>query len=173
VPDLPYQVDAFFARALCRSPDGRFQSARALADELEAIASGRLAPRGDETMSLAGSHVVTQAGPRRRPRWAPPLIFAAALLIGVVVLWRVWSTTRRVSAPPLPSPVVASPVKDEPSAVATDNPGPVAQDPAPSTSAPAPRRAPPPPRRSPRAAAPDPKPPPTDPKFGLPTGGSP
>jgi serine/threonine-protein kinase len=62
-PDLPSEVDAFFERALCRSPDGRYQSARELAEALTALAAGaprRIprsspgpAPRLDATASVA------------------------------------------------------------------------------------------------------------------------
>jgi serine/threonine-protein kinase len=44
LPDLPFEIDGFFDRALCRSPDGRFQDARTLADALTAIALGEDAP---------------------------------------------------------------------------------------------------------------------------------
>jgi serine/threonine protein kinase len=37
VPELPEAVDSFIERALCRDPEGRFQSARELATEFAAI----------------------------------------------------------------------------------------------------------------------------------------
>ena len=40
-PDLPPALDGFFARALAKDPDHRFQDATSLAAELRAIASGR------------------------------------------------------------------------------------------------------------------------------------
>jgi hypothetical protein len=47
-PDLGPEVDRFFARALTRDPDGRFQSAKEMADALSALAGlpGRLRFRG-------------------------------------------------------------------------------------------------------------------------------
>lgn len=39
VPTLPPEIDAFFARALDRDPDGRFDSAREMSEELWAIAA--------------------------------------------------------------------------------------------------------------------------------------
>ncbi len=70
--ELPIEVDRFFDRALCRSPDGRFQDARALARALSEIAltadSGssktldELGPRADVTGSIAAA-----VDPREQP----------------------------------------------------------------------------------------------------------
>ncbi|MBL9026647.1 MAG: protein kinase [Myxococcales bacterium] len=80
--DLPPEVDAFFERALCRSPDGRYQSARELAEALTALAAGAPSrsprsppgpvPRLDVTASVAAisarsPDVATEAGPLAPP----------------------------------------------------------------------------------------------------------
>jgi serine/threonine-protein kinase len=64
-PDLPREVDGFFERALCRSPDGRFQDAPSFAAALAAVAertpaasaaatdAGALAARDEPTGSIA------------------------------------------------------------------------------------------------------------------------
>lgn len=78
-PDLPPEIDGFFARALCRSPDGRFQDARSLAAAFAAIASqsssgevisagdDALAPRNEPTRSVA-IRAVDLAGPTKIER---------------------------------------------------------------------------------------------------------
>ena len=58
--DLPPAIDAFFERAFCRSPDGRFQSAHALLRALERVRDpglpaedeASLAPRADVTGAI-------------------------------------------------------------------------------------------------------------------------
>jgi serine/threonine protein kinase len=45
VPGLPAGIDAFFERALALDPKQRFASARQLAEALERVAAGELAPR--------------------------------------------------------------------------------------------------------------------------------
>ncbi len=90
-PDLPPAVDVFFERALCRSPDGRYQDAaafaRALADLAASSGSGvaprageraeetGVAPRVDETGSVVARSEPTGAATivdRARLEPAPP-----------------------------------------------------------------------------------------------------
>jgi hypothetical protein len=173
---LPPAVDAFFSRALCRSPDGRFQSAGALADELAAIAEGRseaigtstraVAPRGEETLSLAGSQVLTTPT-RARSRWRSWRTWATVAVgaVGTVALWFAMTPRRAppalATAPPEPPATAVAP---PPSATQDEAP---AQPVRPPVARPERR-----PARHPHAPPPqaDPKPPPVDPKFGLPTG---
>jgi serine/threonine-protein kinase len=58
VPGLPPAVDVWFTRALSRSVDGRFSSAREMADELfKAVGVARTGDTGDS--SITGQRVVT------------------------------------------------------------------------------------------------------------------
>ncbi len=71
VPELPPAVDAFFERALCRDPDGRFQSARALSAAFATIA-GRGAdlaasPSLAGAMLSSGEHAAPLSSPSVTP----------------------------------------------------------------------------------------------------------
>jgi len=47
-PELPAAIDAFFDRAFCRSPDGRFQDARALSHALLRVVDPSVPPKAEE-----------------------------------------------------------------------------------------------------------------------------
>ena len=184
---LPADIDAFFDRALCRSPDGRFASAVELADALDAIAEGGgtyvAAPidrgRDDETIDVpraelpAAVSAPPPAATERAPSPTPSRGWLYALGGAAVVAsaWFVSQTLRgadpapAMSAPPVTRSAPASP----PSATATaDSARPMASSPTPSSTATA--SAPQPSRvrsyiPAPRRRGPVPH---TDPKFGLP-----
>jgi tRNA A-37 threonylcarbamoyl transferase component Bud32 len=73
-PDLPYELDAVFERALAKDPGERFGSAA----ELVAALRGALDEAAGQTVALAPTRAV--AAPRSRPRWLWPLAGALALL---------------------------------------------------------------------------------------------
>jgi len=60
-PELPAGIDAFFARALCRSPDGRFDSVLSLADALGSLASGEQ----EKAAPVSAEGPVASEGPAR------------------------------------------------------------------------------------------------------------
>jgi serine/threonine-protein kinase len=59
-PDLPKEIDRLFARAMCRSPDGRFPGVRAFADEL-----ARIAATSEAGSDLPGSRPAPSSAPVR------------------------------------------------------------------------------------------------------------
>ena len=59
-PDLPAAIDAYVARALARQQEARFPSARAMADELAAIAQAQ-APAIAHTLAPAIAHTLAPA----------------------------------------------------------------------------------------------------------------
>jgi len=63
--DLPASIDAFVARALARRPEDRFPSAKAMADELAAIArpSAANAGKSEEIVRAAPAMTVTSSDP--------------------------------------------------------------------------------------------------------------
>jgi serine/threonine-protein kinase len=64
-PELPAGIDAFFERAFCRSPDGRFPSARVMADALATVAG---MPPATVTSSAASAVASARSGPALTPR---------------------------------------------------------------------------------------------------------
>jgi serine/threonine-protein kinase len=120
VPELPPGIDAFFAKALCRSPDGRFPSARVLADELAGIAGAPvpraepslpkpvapIAPRGEATgtatfteAGLSLSDVVGPSGANRAwPVWRVAATIATGFL-GAIAAWALWPAHAPREAP--------------------------------------------------------------------------
>jgi serine/threonine-protein kinase len=114
-PDLPAEIDAFFERALCRSPDGRFQSARAMADALAAIAarhphevrtgvalaaatrraSNPVEARGDETASLEVALDTSSNQVKAIPRSNGPGAGEAAVSAGAIAATLVPDARRR------------------------------------------------------------------------------
>lgn len=135
-PDLPAGLDAFFARALCRSPDGRFASARALAEALAAAVGeepegpaseaspasvergpapgeGAVAPRDDATRSFGtGAGAKTVGAPPSRGGPARALLGALAGALGLaaiaVVVWRLDVAARSAVAHEATQQVTAS-----------------------------------------------------------------
>jgi eukaryotic-like serine/threonine-protein kinase len=124
-PDLPPALDAFFARALARDIDARFQSARDLSDALVRL-TGREslvelpapneADPADELPTIALLRPLAMPPRAAPPRAAPP-----------------------VSAPPVSAPPVSAPPVAQPPAAASTvpvvvaAPAPAAPNPAPGT----------------------------------------
>ncbi len=192
VAHLPEALDAFFARALCRSPDGRFSSAADFAEELEAIANAAphaadadgarrgVQGRTEETLEVGFAIQPSPMALRlRRWFWVAPVLLGALGIGGFV-----WTARahREVA-----HPAGDSPAPPEPSVASTDASQPAASSlsiaPLPST-APSPLSSPSTSR--PRALTatpvhggrvrPSPSPGPTtkiDPKYGLPVPSSP
>jgi serine/threonine protein kinase len=100
-PDLGPEVDAFFQRALAREPEQRFQSARELARELEALATD------DGVGSDSASSALDP-----RPRSRVTLVGVAALVVGIAALaflaTRSPSTARDAAAGESPAPPSAT-----------------------------------------------------------------
>jgi Tol biopolymer transport system component len=94
-PALPPMADRLVRRCLEKDPDERFQSARDLAFDLEALAS-----LSGSTPSASGEAAVAVAPRRARRRWALAA-FAAGLLLGTTAVW--FAASWRREAVPLPS----------------------------------------------------------------------
>jgi serine/threonine-protein kinase len=185
-PELPPAIEDFFERALCRSPDGRFASAKGLSDALAAIADGSIgvtappisAPqasaatvveRSEATVSLAvpAPEKSVEAPPRSRA-WIGVVAFGA--LVAVIAIAATQSARwHSVAAPESATAVVTvapTPSSNPTLAVSTAQPTATAVVVAlPSATAlpTAQVAATPPPKRPTRPAAPA-----VDPKYGLP-----
>jgi len=190
-PHLPAVVDTFFARALARNPDERFQTADAFAEALAALGSAspnlELGPpgaglHGRETVDMPPAHSPTVPGIARtiggsRPRatrLALAILVPIVLGLGVLAAYRVSAPNpapdRSVAAPaepPAPPPPLqmppepTAPTASVSSTAAPEPPAP--PEPAPSTSKPAetPRQTAP--SRAPRPPSKSPSPPPPSP----------
>jgi eukaryotic-like serine/threonine-protein kinase len=143
VAELPPAIDGFFARALSRNPDGRFESARAMAEALATIAgdpaiagmstghspfvaSSVAVARTDATVSLPGmlepdthSGAVAGAtagmGSRRGKRAWLFGALAGITLLGIASIWHVTRGSWSPAGPPVVPPASAMPAAQIPS----------------------------------------------------------
>jgi len=174
-PHLPPAIDAFFERALSRSVDGRFGSARDLAGALSAIAETspdspaqvrarmHVVPRVEETLSAVAAPGTLS--PKRTRARAIILVFAAISVLSIVV----WATLTKRHAPAQttqPTAAIAPPSQTQ-SAAPVISAAPVVSSPASQVARPRPTRAP---TRTSGIAPATHDAPTVDPKFGLPTG---
>nr|WP_275939327.1 serine/threonine-protein kinase [Polyangium spumosum] len=196
-PDLPAGVDRFFARALARSPDERFQDAEAFADALTALRSGLPnatfeatvlgAPAPDfsaptlplppRAPTVPGVATTIGSSRPRATRLALALFVSMVLGLGALALYRL-SAPREppetsVAAPPAapapPPPVESAAPAPSVSATESTPAPPTATESAPSATTPpdAPRKAPPSRSRPAKPASPPPPAPTRDPTFGF------
>ncbi|MDI1482681.1 serine/threonine protein kinase [Polyangium sp. y55x31] len=178
-PDLPAVVDPFFARALARNPDDRFQSAEAFADALASLRSGlpslttgpsiaMARPPSTSDVSLAQTPppaasptapgVATTIG-LSRPRAAKLVLGFAVpvvLVLGSLVAYRLFSPKEpletTVAAPTEPLPA-QPPTIAAPTASTSSTPAPMVA-PTPPESTPSAAPSPDAPRKTPQSSAP-------------------
>jgi eukaryotic-like serine/threonine-protein kinase len=109
-PELPHAFDAWFARAVCRDPEGRFADAREMSDALERALDDH--PRRAR-LELVTARTLRPGPRRRRSGWPLALLGLAVGAVGVLALRpslppRLWPDLRSKWAPSAALPAPAS-----------------------------------------------------------------
>jgi serine/threonine protein kinase len=107
LPDAPLQLHWILRKAMAKSPDERYQSARELAVDLKALK--RDMELHSDSLSMASGSAVRPAGnssktTSKRP-WIGLLGLAACILL--VALWAMWGGSRGVTEAPRPKPTIS------------------------------------------------------------------